>query len=110
MNSLDDIWKVVLEQLSQKLTPTTIKAWFADCRPVEIENSRLVICTKSDFKRDIIKDRYSEIVQEILSDLFSSKFELLVLTEEELPDYVSPRSENSELPEMEGYTDRKSVV
>ena len=55
MNSLDDIWKVVLENLSQKLTPTTINAWFADCKPVEIEDCRLVICTKSDFKRDIIQ-------------------------------------------------------
>ena len=110
MNSLDDIWSVVLEQLSRKLTPTTIKAWFADCRPVEIEDSRLVICTKSDFKRDIIKDRYSEIVKEILSDLFSSKFDLLVLTEEELADYVSPKSADNDLPEMEGYTFDRFIV
>ena len=110
MNSLDDIWSVVLEQLSQKLTPTTIKAWFADCRPVEIEDSRLVICTKSDFKRDIIKDRYSEIVKEILSDLFSSKFDLLVLTDEELADYVSPKSADNDLPEMEGYTFDRFIV
>ena len=110
MNSLDDIWSVVLEQLSRKLTPTTIKAWFADCRPVEIEDSRLVISTKSDFKRDIIKDRYSEIVKEILSDLFSSKFDLLVLTEEELADYVSPKSADNDLPEMEGYTFDRFIV
>ena len=110
MNSLDDIWSAILEQLSQKLTPTTIKAWFADCRPVEIEDSRLVLCTKSDFKRDIIRDRYSDIVKEILADLFSSKFELLVLTDEELPDYVSPKNGEGILPEMEGYTFDRFIV
>ena len=110
MNSLDDIWQMILEQLSQKLTPTTIKAWFADCRPVEIEDKRLVICTKSDFKRDILRDRYSEIVKEILSDLFSSSFDLLVLTEEELADYVSPKSADNDLPEMEGYTFDRFIV
>ena len=110
MNSLDDIWSAILEQLSRKLTPTTIKAWFADCRPVEIEDSRLVLCTKSDFKRDIIRDRYSDIVKEILADLFSSKFELLVLTDEELPDYVSPKNGEGILPEMEGYTFDRFIV
>ena len=31
MNSLTDIWSVVMDSLSQELTQTAINTWFSDC-------------------------------------------------------------------------------
>ena len=111
MNSLDDIWKAILDILSQNLTPTTINAWFSDCRPVEMEDCRLVLYTTKDFKRRIITDRFGTVIKAALHDLFSSDFDLLVLAgEEELNEYVSPKEKDSNLPEMEGYTFDRFIV
>ena len=111
MNSIDDIWQAILDILSLNMTPTAIKAWFSDCKPVEIEDSRLVIHTTTDFKRKIITERYGSVIRAALSDLFSEPdFELLVLAGDEINDYVSPRDADSDLPEMEGYTFDRFIV
>ena len=110
MNSIDDIWQEVLSILSRQLTPTAIKTWFSDCKPVDIEDCRLVLHTGNDFKRSIINDRFGETIKAALSDLFSEKFDLLVLAGDELNDYVSPREADSDLPEMEGYTFDRFIV
>ena len=111
MNSIDDIWQAILDILSRNMTPTAIKAWFSDCKPVEIEDSRLVIHTTTDFKRKIITERYGSVIRAALSDLFSTPdFELLVLAGDEINDYVSPRDADSDLPEMEGYTFDRFIV
>ncbi len=111
MNSIDDIWQAIVEILSKNMTPTAINAWFSDCKPVEIEDCRLVLHTTTDFKRRIITERYGSSIRAALSDLFSTPdFELLVLAGEEINDYVSPRDANSDLPEMEGYTFDRFIV
>jgi len=49
-----DIWQSILDIVGQDLTPTAMQTWFADCKPVDIKDNRLVVHTTSDFKRDII--------------------------------------------------------
>jgi chromosomal replication initiator protein len=110
MNSIDDIWQEVLKILSRQLTPTAINTWFSDCKPVEIEDCRLVIHTSNDFKRSIITDRFGETIKAALSDLFSADFDLMVLAGDEINDYVSPKDSENDLPEMEGYTFDRFIV
>ena len=108
MNSIDDIWQEVIKVLSTQLTPTAIKAWFDDCVPVEIADSRLVIRTTNDFKRNIINDRFGSMIKAALSELFSSNFDLLILTEDD--EYVSDKDRDNTFPEMEGYTFDRFIV
>jgi chromosomal replication initiator protein len=110
MNSLDDIWNRILSILSEKLTPTTINTWFADCKPVELEDGRLVLHTPVAFKRDIIQQRYASIILSALRDLFSCDFELVVLAGDELEDYRLQKREENTLPEMDGYTFDNFIV
>ena len=82
MNSLTDIWSVVMDSLSQELTQTAINTWFSDCTPIEINNNTLIVHTTSDFKRSIIKSRFEKTICAVLYDLFSCPFELVVLAGE----------------------------
>ena len=110
MNSLGDIWKAVLDALGQQLTPTAISTWFDDCVPVEIDGSTLVLKTSTDFKRDIIVKRFSETIKNTLSDIFSTDFSIIVLTEEELGDYQEKKKDDDPLPAMAGYTFDRFIV
>ncbi len=110
MNSLQELWEEILKILSKQLTPTAINAWFADCKPVELEDCRLILHTSTNFKRDIIMQRYSDTIKAALYDLFSSDFELLVLAGDEINDYESTVREENSLPEMEGYTFDRFIV
>ena len=110
MNSLNDIWDKIIEILSHQLTATAINTWFSDCTPVDIEDSRLVLHTTSDFKRDIITSRFGETIKAALSDLFSCDFDLLVLSGDEISDFAIKKKVDSSLPEMAGYTFDRFIV
>ncbi|MEI3101639.1 MAG: chromosomal replication initiator protein DnaA [Oscillospiraceae bacterium] len=110
MNSLNDIWDKIIEILSHQLTATAINTWFSDCTPVDIEDSRLVLHTTSDFKRDIITSRFGDTIKAALSDLFSCDFDLLILSGDEISDFAIKKKVDSSLPEMAGYTFDRFIV
>ena len=110
MNSLDDIWKMLMQSLSTQLTPTAITTWFSDCSPVELEEYRLVIRTTTQFKKKIITERFASSIKASLSELFSCDFDLLVLVGEE--EYIKGDENRTDdpLPEMAGYTFDNFIV
>ena len=110
MNSLNDIWNSVLDSLGEGLTATSRSTWFGDCTPVELVNNRLVVHTPTDFKRDIIIDRYAPRLEEALKDLFSSEIRLVVLSGDELESYLAETRTDDTLPEVAGFTFDNFVV
>ncbi|MBQ4370412.1 MAG: chromosomal replication initiator protein DnaA, partial [Oscillospiraceae bacterium] len=83
MNPAAEIWEKVIDILRADLTSTAISTWFSDCRPVEISDGRLIVSTPTEFKRDTIKNRFSDMIRAALSELFSSDFDFLIITESE---------------------------
>ena len=111
MNSLTDIWQSVMEKLTEQLTPTAINTWFSDCQIVDLEEKRLVLQTTSDFKRNIIQQRFGETIRSALGDLFScDDFDLLILLGDEMDEYRRPSQDNDDLPEALAYTFDRFIV
>lgn len=110
MNSLNDIWDKVIEILSQQLTETAINTWFDDCTPVEIDDCRLVLHSTTEFKRDMISNRFGEMIKAALSDIFSCDFDILVLSDNEIKDFAIKKKAENSLPEMAGYTFDRFIV
>ncbi|HIS45564.1 MAG TPA: chromosomal replication initiator protein DnaA [Candidatus Scatomorpha merdigallinarum] len=111
MDSLEEIWKQILDIIAKDITPTAYNTWFSDCTAVDLTDCRLVLHTSSDFKRGIIMNRFGEVIKGALYDLFSCEFELEVLAGDELLEYEKHGSAKpSPYPEMEGYTFDRFVV
>ena len=53
MNSPTDVWAKVLSLMEQELTATAVSTWFDDSVAVEMDNTRFVIHTPSNFKKEI---------------------------------------------------------
>ncbi len=109
MNSLNDVWKSVLDILAGELTPTAMNTWFADCQPVELSDKRLVLQTSNDFKRNIITQRFGDTICSVLSELFSCDFSLVVLVGDEVKEYAL-ESDVDDLPEAAAYTFDRFIV
>ena len=110
MNSLNDIWNSILAILGESLTPTAMNTWFSDCVPVDLQNNRLVIHTPTEFKREIIQNRFAEAITRALGDLFSAEFQLVILAGDELEGYLSESRMDDSLPEVAGFTFDNFVV
>jgi len=110
MNSVNEIWDSVMQQLSLSLTPTAVNTWFAEVTPVALSENKLVIHTPTDFKRNIIVQRFSEPIKASLEELFASEVDLEVLAGDELTDYKTHQEVATILPEIAGFTFDSFVV
>ena len=110
MNSLEDIWQSVLDKLSESLTPTAMNTWFSDCRPVELGEHSLVLQTTTDFKRNLIHQRFEPTICKVLSDLFACDFDVTILVGDEVVAYKEHHPTDDTLPEALAYTFDRFIV
>lgn len=111
MNSLNDIWQIILKYLiAHGVSDTAMKTWFDDCKPVEMDDCRFVIHTVNSFKRTIIEERFVNMIKDSLKELFAADFDIVILAGDEIKDYIMTEKEENSLPETAGYTfDRFTV-
>lgn len=110
MNTLQDVWSVVLEALSKKLTQTAMSTWFDECQPVDLDGARLVIMAPTDFKRNVIITQFRDMITSTLSEIFSKDFGITVLIPDELTEYQEKKPTDDPFPEMAGYTFDRFIV
>lgn len=83
LNSVADIWKLVLEKLRATLSATTIATWFDETQAAAMQNKTFFLYCPSDFKRTSIESLYMDQIKNALRDIFSSDFEVKFLSRAE---------------------------
>ncbi len=87
LNSLNDVWKNVLDCMAQQLSPTTIRTWFDEVDVVTMEDSAFVLHCGNPFKKATIEARFEHNIKEALRDIFSADFEIKLLDDDQLATY-----------------------
>ena len=80
LNSVADIWKLVLDKLRATLSATTIATWFDETQAAAMQNKTFFLYCPSDFKRNSIESLYMDQIKDALRDIFSSDFEVKFLS------------------------------
>ena len=78
------VWAKVLGYMEEQLGAVTISTWFDDAEVVELTEEHLILYSPSDFRRDVIRKRCADYIQEALKLLFNSDAKLLVFGDQEL--------------------------
>lgn len=89
MNSAADVWEKVKSLMESEMTAVSIETWFGDVEAVALEDTRLVLCVPTEFKRNIIRTRFLSVVEKALVDLFSFDVDVALLLPEEREKYQS---------------------
>lgn len=76
MQSLEDIWKVVLEQMRDEFSDTSIQLWFGDLELSMLTDSTAVFICPSDFKRGIINNKYLPTISKYLKNVLGFDVEV----------------------------------
>ena len=93
MNSHADVWNQVCKLLEQDLSPTAVQSWFGDCTVMDLTEDRIVLHTHSEYNRNTIVTRYTDILQKAMKELFGTEFSVSVLTDEDMDAYIKqPRT------------------
>lgn len=78
------VWAKVLSHMEERLGAVTVSAWFDDAEVVELNENNLILYSPSDFRREIIRRRCTEYIQDALKEVFNSDAKLMVFGDEEL--------------------------
>ena len=89
MKSAADVWEKVKVLMEGNMTAVSIETWFGDIEAVALEDTRLVLCVSSDFKRNIIRTRFQSYIEQALKELFSFDVDVALLLPEERDAYAA---------------------
>ena len=89
MKSAADIWEKAKSLMEAELTAVSIETWFGDVEAVALEETRLILCVPTEFKRNIIQTRFLTTVEKTLRELFSFEVGVALLLPEEREKYQS---------------------
>ena len=83
MYSSNYVWAKILGYLEERLSSVTVSGWFDDAEVVELNEEQLIIYSPSDFRRDFIRRRCTDYIQDALKEIFNSDAKLVVLDDKE---------------------------
>lgn len=81
------VWAKVLSHMEERLGAVTVSAWFDDAEVVELNENNLILYSPSDFRREIIRRRCTDYIQDALKEVFNSDAKLMVFGDEELDSF-----------------------
>ena len=58
------VWAKILRHMEERLGAVTVSAWFDDAEVVELNENNLILYSPSDFRREIIRRRCTDYVQD----------------------------------------------
>ena len=91
------VWAKIINYLEERLTAVTVSATFDDAEVVELNEEQLILYSPSDFRRETIRRRYKQHIQDALSEIFNSEAKLVVFGDEELNAYRSKGKQNTSM-------------
>ena len=78
------VWAKIVSYLEERLGSLTVSTHLDDAEVVELNEMNLIIFSPSDFRREIIRRRYTSHIEDALKDVFNSNARLIVFDENEL--------------------------
>ena len=91
------VWAKVVSHMEDRLGALTVSTWFDDAEVVELNEEQLIIYSATEFRRDFIRRRCTEYIQDALREIFQSNAKLVVYGDEELNAYRSKGAKKSSM-------------
>ena len=83
------VWAKVVSYIEERLDPIIVSNWLDDAEVVELNEEHLILYSSSDFRREIIRRRCTEYIQDALKEKFNSDAKVIVYGDEELNAFKS---------------------
>ena len=110
MNSAADIWNKIKSMMEQKKSAVFIDTWFGDVEAVALEDTKMVLCVPTEFKLNIIRTQYMQLLEETLMELFAFEVDVALLLPEERDRYQAEMAAPKSKDNFPDYTFERFVV
>ena len=79
LNEIKEIWSMVLAKMREKFSSTAVNLWFGDAEIISFSNNVLTISASSEFKMQIINEKYISHIEEIFEEFMGFKIPIKVV-------------------------------
>lgn len=83
MYSSDYVWAKVIGFIEDKVGAAAVATWFDDAKVVELTEDKLVLCSPSPFRQDMIQQNCIQYIQDAMREKFSMSVQVEIVGEEE---------------------------
>lgn len=88
MQNIQELWKEILKQISEKLSKPSFDTWFNETEAIELANETLYLFVPNDFVKDWLNKNYKKLIEDILLDFTGSQLNVLLTTSKKLEEAV----------------------
>ncbi len=81
---LNNIWKKFLERIEKEVATFAFNTWFKDTRLVELRDNKAIVEVPMEIHKMHLRDSYSEMIEEIFTDITGTNFQMEYYLKEEL--------------------------
>lgn len=92
MNTIADLWNLVLKDLEEELSAISIATWFDEVTPVRMELTVFYLYCPNTFKRTSIENYYIEQIQKSLRRRFSNDIQVRFVSDKEYEEFSLERA------------------
>lgn len=118
MQNFKKVWEQVQELVSERISEVSYETWIRDLEAIGFREGSAVFYTSSSYHRDIIKNRFTDVLDECFSEVLGTKCEVRIITKEEMdaediPDKPTSPIEDvikSEIDEDDSFTFENFIV
>lgn len=99
---LKQLWEKTLDIIRSELTEVSFNTWIKSCEPLSISSDEIKIGVPNEFTRDILEQRYKDLISNAIKLVSSKKYNIQILIESEIPDESAQNNKSSEKNASEG--------
>jgi len=76
---LESLWADVVERLKQELSTPSFETWVRSVVPKAIEDHRIILEVPTEFTRELIASRYTDLLRDIVHKAFEKSLDIQIL-------------------------------
>jgi chromosomal replication initiator protein len=85
MQSYKEVWENVCNICKKSISEVAFKTWIYCMEPVDLKDNEAIFFVRSDFQRNVIMDRYRELITTGFQEVLGFSINLKIVTEEDKP-------------------------
>lgn len=97
------LWNLFLSKIKEELSPVTYDTWFSETKIDHINDNIVTLIVPMHVHKKMLSENYNDMIEEIFTEVSGSNFKFEYLTEDELKENITIKTEEIGVPAITNF-------